>query len=78
MAEDNEPTGTTNELPPDLKFADGDWEANYNARVFIEQVLTTNPRIKATDADVGPNDAALGITIDGAPFSIRIKARPIR
>ena len=78
MAEDNEPSGTTTEPPPDLKLASGDWEANINARNFIEELLSASPRVEVTDADVGPNDAALGITIDGAPFSIRIKPRPIR
>ena len=76
MAEDNEPTCTTDELPP-LKFAPGDWEANYNARNFIEETLTTNPRIKVTDAGVGGDGADLGITIDGAPFSIKITPRPL-
>lgn len=78
MAEDNEPTGTMTEPPVGLKLVDGDWEANFNARNFIEAQLTKNPRIKVGGAGVGPDSADLDITIDGAPFNLRIKPRPIR
>lgn len=56
-------------------LAPGDWEANINARNFIEETLQSNPHIEVTDAGVGPCSADLGITIDGAPFSIVIKPR---
>ncbi len=64
--------------PPKLRLA-GDpmhWECMYNARTFIEEQLTKNPRIKCGGAGVGGCCADLDITIDGAPFNLLIRPKP--
>ena len=73
------PSGSTGKLPENLTLS-GDpigWECMYNARNFIKKQLVANPRIKCDGASVGELSTDLGITIDGAPFNITIRARPM-
>ena len=63
--------GTPDRLAGDPR----DWEACWNARQFIEKLLTANPNVKVVGAGVGAECADLDITIDGYPFNILIKPR---
>jgi len=63
------------DLPTNLVLAHGDWDTNLNARDFLEQVLSADPRIKITGKGVGPDSSDLDITIDGELFSVSIRPR---
>ena len=80
MTDKETPSGFSDKPPEGLTLA-GDptgWECMFNARNFIKKQLTANPRIKCDGAGVGECSADLDITIDGAPFNIKIYPRPMR
>ena len=54
-----------------------DVEAFLNAREWLEKALISAGAI-VTDAGVGGGHADVGITLNGAPFSIKITPRPMR
>lgn len=53
-----------------------DVKAFMNIRTWVEEALEAKGA-KVTDAGIGMGRADLGVVIDGAPFSISIRPRPI-
>lgn len=62
--------------PPNIEGGLYDTEELLNLRDWLEQILTEN-RAEITDAGIGMGYADIGFTLDGFPYQVSVKPRPL-
>jgi hypothetical protein len=77
MADPNIPKDEQEDHPFGYAIADMDVEAFLNIRDWLEQAVK-DAGAEVTDGGIGMGQADIGVSVEGMPYGISIKPRPIR